>query len=593
MRTVTRITPTKPQIAARKKVAAYARISMETERMNHSLSAQISYYNQLIQQNPEWEFAGVYSDDGISGTSIKKRQAFQQMIADCEAGKIDIILTKSIQRFARNTVDLLKTVRHLKNLGVEVRFEKENISSLSGDGELMLSILASFAQEESHSISENVKWATRKRFEQGIPNGKFRIYGYRWAEDKLVIVPEEAKVVRRIYQNFLDGKSRLETERELEAEGIRTRQGCVMRDSNIKGILTNVTYTGNMLFQKEYVESPIDGKRKKNRGEKPQYWVENTHEPIIDMATFQYVQDEMARRRKLGALANKSLNTSCFTGKLKCPYCKQSYMHMQRKKNGYEHEYWVCGSRKKKKVGAGCPVGGTISATSLKRVCAEVLGLGELSDTVFLEQVERIEVPRKYTLVFYMKDGRTIEKPCPNTGHKDCWTPELRAKTSAQRLANPTTASSVLTGKIRCSDCDCNYRTHVQPSPVAKGGKIRHWRCSKHGSDCHSTSLRDDAVKELIARTMGWDKFTDKAFKQHVDYIVVKNQDLEIHCKEGSIKTATYIPPARIGHKWSKAQHAKFKKSMKNRYTPERREKMSEYMKQLRRERGDRWRKEK
>lgn len=204
MRTITKIESTIPTIKKRKKVAAYARISMESERMNHSLSAQISYYNNLIQKNPDWEFAGVYADNGISGTSTAKRDEFKRMVADAEDGKIDIILTKSIQRFARNTVDLLETVRHLKDLGIEVRFEKENINSLCGDGELMLSILASFAQEESRSISENVKWGTRKRFAEGIPNGKFNIYGYRWEDDKLVIVPDEAIVVKRIFQNFLD-----------------------------------------------------------------------------------------------------------------------------------------------------------------------------------------------------------------------------------------------------------------------------------------------------------------------------------------------------------------------------------------------------
>lgn len=150
---------------------------MDTERLMHSLSAQVSYYSELIQKHPGWEYVGVYADDGISGTNTKKRDEFNRLMDDCENGKIDIILVKSISRFARNTVDLLAAVRHLKSLGVEVRFEKENISSLSSDGELMLSILASFAQEESRSISENVKWGTRKRFKQGIPNGRVRVFG--------------------------------------------------------------------------------------------------------------------------------------------------------------------------------------------------------------------------------------------------------------------------------------------------------------------------------------------------------------------------------------------------------------------------------
>ena len=300
MAKITKVEQTLPTIKEKKKVAAYARVSMESERMNHSLSAQISYYSSLIQKNPDWQYAGVFADDGVSGTGTAKRSEFRRMIETAENGEIDIILTKSIQRFARNTVDLLETVRHLKDIGVEVRFEKEHINSMSGDGELMLTILASFAQEESRSISENVKWGTRKRFEKGIPNGKFRVYGYRWEGDELVIVPEEAKIVRRIFQNFLDGKSRLETEREFAAEGITTREGCRWVDSNIKVVLTNITYTGNLLLQKEFIADPISKQRKKNHGELPQYYVEDTHPAIIDKATFDYVQSEIARRKELG-----------------------------------------------------------------------------------------------------------------------------------------------------------------------------------------------------------------------------------------------------------------------------------------------------
>lgn len=203
MRKITKIESTKIELPKLKRVAAYARVSVEKERTMHSFSAQVSFYNNLIQKNPEWEYVGVYADLGISGTGTKKRSEFNRLIDDCEKGKIDIILTKSISRFARNTVDLLKTVRYLKDLGIEVRFEKENINSLSGDGELMLSILASFAQEESISISNNIKWSTRKRFQKGIPNGKFYIYGYRWSDDHLVVEPKEAEIVKLIYSNYM------------------------------------------------------------------------------------------------------------------------------------------------------------------------------------------------------------------------------------------------------------------------------------------------------------------------------------------------------------------------------------------------------
>ena len=206
-KTVKKIEARKPVVTKRMRVAAYARVSMESERLEHSLSSQISRYSELIQRNPSWEYAGVFADYGISGTSTE-RPEFQRLMAECEAGHIDLILTKSISRFARNTLDTLIAVRHLKELGIAIRFEKENIDTLTAKGELLLTLLASFAQEESRSISDNVKWGTRKRFEKGIPNGRFRVLGYRWEGDKLVVVPEEAAVVRRIFQNFLDGKSR-------------------------------------------------------------------------------------------------------------------------------------------------------------------------------------------------------------------------------------------------------------------------------------------------------------------------------------------------------------------------------------------------
>ncbi|MDO4553909.1 MAG: recombinase family protein [Lachnospiraceae bacterium] len=593
---ISKIEPTVPAIKQRKKVAAYARVSMQSERMMHSLSAQISYYSKLIQKNPDWEYAGVYADDFISGTNTVKRDEFKRMLADCEEGKIDIILTKSISRFARNTVDLLETVRHLKSMGIEVRFEKENINSMSGDGELMLSILASFAQEESRSISENIRWATKKRFEKGIPNGKFRIFGYRWDDDQLVIEPEEAEIVKRIFKNFLDGKSRLETEKEFAAEGITTRDGCRWVDSNIKVVLTNITYTGNLLLQKEYIEDPITKRRKKNRGELPQYFVENTHEPIIDMETFQYVQDEIARRKELGALANKSLNTCCFTGKIKCPHCGQSYMHNKRTKNGNMQEYWNCGSKKKKKVGDGCPVGGTINHKNMVKVCAEVLGLQEFDEEIFLREVDHIDVPRKYTLEFHMADGRVIKKDCPNTGHKDCWTAEYRAKTSEKRKKHGTNpkGASCFTGKIKCKTCGCNFRKATQPSATAQSGKAYYWRCAEHSNGCQTAGLREDVLKPLFADALGMTAFDDAHFRKTVDYIsVLSATDLEIFKKDGTVTAVVYEPPARKCQPRTEEQKDHMRRLMKERWTPERRQKMSKNMKQLRKERGENWRIEK
>lgn len=532
MKKVTEIPCAAPLLVLRKKVAAYARISIESERMQHSLSTQISYYNQLIQGNPEWEFAGVYSDDGISGTSIRKREGFRRMLADCEAGKIDIILTKSIQRFARNTVDLLQTVRHLKEMGVEVRFEKEHIHSLSGDGELMLTILASFAQEESRSISENVRWRVRKCYEQGLPTNHFRIFGYRWEGERLVIEPEEATIVRRIFQNFIDGKSRLETEREFAAEGIKTMKGCKWRDSNIKQVLTNVTYTGNLLFQKEYVTDPIDGRRKKNCGELPMYYAENTHEPIIDKGTFDFVQQEMARRKALGPLANKSLHTTCFTGKIKCGICGKSFVHFRYK----TMDAWGCAYQKIKRK--RCSMRGAIPQRVLKAECASVLGLDVFDEGVFLEKVEKIVVPEHHVMEFHLTDGQVVTRHWVSTAKKDCWTDEFKEQQKAwmrrYMREGKGTRFSAFTARIRCGKCGASYQK-----------RDKYWRCSKR-DECQSLRLNEEALKRLSASILEIPEFDEAVLRAHVDIIDVEEHGrLVFHFFDGTEKEAIYVQEKR------------------------------------------------
>ena len=398
MRKIIQITPSMPQLQRKKRVAAYARVSMDSERLMHSLSAQVSYYSELIQKNPEWIYAGVYADEGITGTLKSKRNEFKRMLEDCENGKIDIILVKSISRFARNTVDLLDTVRHLKGLGIEVRFEKENINSLSSDGELMLSILASFAQEESRSISDNVKWGTRKRFEKGIPNGRTRVFGYRWADDILVVEPDEVEIVQRIYSEFLSGSSPRKIAKNLNADKITTINGCKWSDFNIRYILKNITYTGNMLMQKSFVDDPISKKRKQNIGELTQYFVENTHEPIIDKTIFDKVQNEFITRSE-----NRK---SVFAQKLICGICGERYVRNTCGNPPYK--LWVC----KTKKNCGCSVCGGVSIREekLKEVSAEVLGISEFDDTAFNEQIKSIIMENKCVIRFEFYDGNVIIK---------------------------------------------------------------------------------------------------------------------------------------------------------------------------------------
>ena len=569
-----------------KRVAAYARVSMETERLNHSLSAQISYYSELIQKHPGWVYAGVYADDGISGTKIN-RPEFQKMLAECEAGNIDIILTKSISRFARNTVDLLETVRHLKELGIEVQFEKEHISSLSDDGELMLSLLASFAQEETRSISENCKWGIRKRMEQGIPNGHFRVYGYHWEGDALVPTPEEAAIVRRIFQNFLDGKSRLETEREFAAEGITTREGCRWVDSNIKSVLCNVTYTGNLLLQKEFVSDPITKKRKKNHGELTQYYVPNTHEAIIDQETFDYVQAEMARRRELGPLANKALNTCCFTGKIKCSFCGLSYMHSQRLNRAKrtlqpeKMETWACGSRKKK--GGHC-VGREIPHRIVLRETAGAMGLDEFDEHAFSEQMDHIDVTGARELTFHFKDGRTVVRQWVNTSKKDCWTAEYRAEASEYRRnhAPNREGCSCFTTKLKCTVCGGNFRRQMQRLVSSETGIVYYWRCP-HPTQCGTKGIRDEELRQVSAEVLGLETFDETVFLEQVDHIDVNAEMIltyvfkDGHTVERKWDTKRHMP------KWSAERRAQFESQPKRTYSPEQRKQMSEHMKEVRR----------
>ena len=592
MRKISKIEPIMPAVAAKKKVAGYARISMESERMHHSLSAQISYYNALIQKKPEWEFAGVYADDGISGTGTAKRSEFLRMLADCEAGKIDIILTKSIQRFARNTVDLLETVRHLKNIGVEVRFEKENINSMSGDGELMLSILASFAQEESRSISENVKWGTRKRFEQGIPNGHFQIYGYRWEGDHLVVEPEEAKIVKMIFDDFLKGLSAESTEKKLEEMGVKSFKGVHFSNSSIRQILSNITYTGNFLFQKEYVTDPITGKSKINRGELPQYWVENTHEAIIPLETYQAVQAERQRRRELGVLANWSINTSCFTSKIKCPLCGKSYRRSgkrQRKDPDEVYYIWLC--RTKSEKGAKSCSAKSIPEKKLKAVCAEVLGLEVFDETVFTEKIQQIIVYGEDTLEFHFKDGTIQQRKWTSTAKTDWWTEERRKEWGERhknKARNPNRAFyNEFTGFIKCGNCGENYRS--QGITYADGTKERYWRCCK---SCGNTGIKHSTMQTLVCDVLGIKDFSEEQMDAVMEKTIVKEGTVTFCFQDGHTENRNYEEKKK-GFPHTEEYKEYMRQVTKSRWTPEARQEMSKRVKQLRKERGDKWRKEK
>ncbi|NLD97329.1 MAG: recombinase family protein, partial [Synergistaceae bacterium] len=296
--------PLAPQVLTRQRTAAYARVSCDKDAMLHSLAAQVSFYSDLIQSRPDWDYIGVYADEALTGTK-GDRPEFQRLIADCRARKIDFIITKSISRFARNTVDLLETVRELKSLGVGVFFEEQNINSMSGDGELMLTILAAYAQEESRSVSENCKWRIRKDFNEGKPAGHMHVYGYDYKAGKLTIVPEEAEVVRIIFADYLSGMGRNAIMKKLIALGIPTKFGGRWSESTVNSILTNEKMAGDMCLQKTLVVDHLTKRWKRNRGELEKYYNEGSHEGIVSKETFEAVQAEMKRRAKLASVSGK------------------------------------------------------------------------------------------------------------------------------------------------------------------------------------------------------------------------------------------------------------------------------------------------
>ena len=309
----------------KRRVAAYARVSTDQEEQLTSYEAQVDYYTNYIKSRDDWEFVDVYTDEGISGTSTKHREGFNKMVKSALAGDIDLIITKSVSRFARNTVDSLTTIRKLKDIGCECYFEKENIWTFDGKGELLLTIMSSLAQEESRSISENVKWGHRKRFADGKVTVPFNHFlGYKRGEDgNLVIDEEQAVIVKRIYREYLSGSTAVAIAKGLTNDGIETPgHKQKWHASTVRSILTNEKYKGEALLQKYYTPDFLTKKQKVNNGEIQQYYVENNHPAIIEPEIFEMVRIEKDRRLMLNG---KYSGTDILTSRIKCGECGGSY----------------------------------------------------------------------------------------------------------------------------------------------------------------------------------------------------------------------------------------------------------------------------
>jgi DNA invertase Pin-like site-specific DNA recombinase len=338
------------------RVAAYCRVSTDQEEQLTSYEAQVAYYTDKIMANPEWTMAGIFADEGITGTSAKKRPEFLRMIRLCKRGKIDLILTKSISRFARNTVDCLNYIRELKELGIPVIFEKENINTMKADSEIIITMLGGFAQAESESISQNVRWGKRQSFKSGKVAFQYsRIYGYERGEDNRPrVVPEQAAVVKRIFESYLAGMSVASIKLMLEAEGIPAAGGKPKwSEGALQYLLRNEKYCGDALLQKTYIENCISKKMKKNNGELPKYLVKDHHEAIISRSLFELVQAEIARRAGKRKVSDKTSKTQqskyssryALTELLVCGNCGSAYRRVTWAKRGKKKVVWRCISR--------------------------------------------------------------------------------------------------------------------------------------------------------------------------------------------------------------------------------------------------------
>ena len=341
------------QIELKKKVAAYCRVSTDQEEQLSSYENQVRYYTEVITRNPDYELVDIYADEGISGTNTKKRDDFNRMIADCRAGKIDLIITKSISRFARNTLDCLNYVRELKDLGIGIVFEKENINTLDAKGEVLLTILSSLAQDESRSISENCTWGIRRRFEQGKHKmSTKRFLGYDTDEEgHLVVNRQQAKIVVRLYEEFMSGKTVDYIARIFKAEKIKNWDGkCNWQASTLDSMLRNEKYMGDAILQKSYTADFLSKRRVQNGGEIQMYHIEEDHEPIIDIETWEAVQAELERRAQYckdhftnayGQMSEKNP----FYAKIICGNCGNIYSRVKyTTRAGTKITKWRCGS---------------------------------------------------------------------------------------------------------------------------------------------------------------------------------------------------------------------------------------------------------
>lgn len=421
MAVVRKIMPSKVLIPKKKRVAAYARVSSGKDAMLHSLSAQVSYYSEYIQRHAEWEYMGVYADEARTGTK-DDRPEFQRLLADCRSGKLDMVITKSISRFARNTVTLLSTVRELKEMGVSVFFEKEGLYSDRGEGEMVLTLLASVAQEESRAVSDNCKWRIRSRFKEGDLATLRFLYGYRIKKDKIEVKPEEAEVVHRIFQLYTSGNGCKAIVEYLLECSAPTPRGGQWTENRVRSVLKNEKYAGNALLQKKFILDHISKKVIYNYGQMPRYFAEGTHPAIISKEIFEKAQRLIEQNRIKNNIARKTPSKHPFTGKIVCGNCGKSFRRVVCRGKAK----WQCATFLRKGRDA-CPAK-QIPEDTLMSLTADVFGLETFDEHIFKQKIRELQIPASNTVRYIFCDGHEVEAMWQDYSRRESWTEEMRQK---------------------------------------------------------------------------------------------------------------------------------------------------------------------
>lgn len=506
---ITKLRKKPTMLLKKKKVVAYCRVSTLSEEQESSYALQVSYFTRMIQSHPEWEFAGVYADHGISGTGTKKRVGFQEMMKAADEGKIDLILTKSIKRFARNTVDLLSAIRHLKEIGVEVRFEQENISTFSEDGDLMLTLLAAFAQDESRSLSENIKWAVKKHFENGIPWTLKDCYGYVSRDGQLHPQPEQAPIVKRIYQEFLARERMVDIVTRLNEEGVLSFTGSAWTIGQIRRVLENINYTGNLLLQKTYTAEPGKSVSKLNKGELDQYFVPDTHEVLISMDDWQQVQ------KMLKSIPERKPDRTDdpFQGKVFCGQCGSTcWLH---------DESYICSEKIK---------GGRTGIKTCQAKSTPKYALEEAVEGLKDDEWERITIFPERRLVVLLTSGEEHVHQYRSRAYdsrKGFY--ENRKKGMMFRATNHMVKLyGELACFVKCEECGENYVAgRYKPKDPEK--LFFSAPCKHEGAP----RFRKGEMKKLIADVLGIDEFDVEVMDANLSHCTISGKRVTFYFHDG------------------------------------------------------------